>query len=190
MADVRLTAVNPEDSQVYPVACNDKGELLLDSGGATGDLDVTGNLTVAGNTTGGGGWQSSPTEGGYRLHAGFGQLALSTPDTGSSGNFIQCQSATGRAFQVAYDGSADFVAGKFQARNVSGAGVLELQTAAGAQTVLLDGRDGSAVFSGRLQIGGWETASNGYGGIFYSNGDGTSNLAAVYARNMNPNGSR
>ena len=50
MADVRLTAVNPEDSQVYPVACNDKGELLLDSGGATGDLDVTGNLTVAGST--------------------------------------------------------------------------------------------------------------------------------------------
>ena len=51
MTDVRLTAVNPEDSQVYPVACNDKGELLLDSGGATGDLDVTGNLTVAGQAT-------------------------------------------------------------------------------------------------------------------------------------------
>ena len=51
MTDVRLTAVNPEDSQVYPVACNDKGELLLDSGGATGDLDVTGNLTVAGTGT-------------------------------------------------------------------------------------------------------------------------------------------
>ena len=48
MADVRLTAINPEDSQVYPVACNDKGELLLDSGGASGDLDVTGNLTVDG----------------------------------------------------------------------------------------------------------------------------------------------
>ena len=51
MADVRLTAVNPEDSQVYPVACNDKGELLLDSGGASGDLDVAGNLTVAGSAT-------------------------------------------------------------------------------------------------------------------------------------------
>ena len=48
MTDVRLTAVNPEDSQVYPVACNDKGELLLDSGGASGDLDVAGNLTVTG----------------------------------------------------------------------------------------------------------------------------------------------
>ena len=55
MTDVRLTAVNPEDSQVYPVACNDKGELLLDSGGASGDLDVTGNLTVAGSASFAGG---------------------------------------------------------------------------------------------------------------------------------------
>lgn len=44
MTDVRLTAVNPEDSQVYPVACNDKGELLLES--TSGDFDVPGNLTV------------------------------------------------------------------------------------------------------------------------------------------------
>lgn len=47
MADVRLTAVNPDDSQVYPVACNDKGELVLES--AT-DLDVAVRLEVA-NTT-------------------------------------------------------------------------------------------------------------------------------------------
>lgn len=30
MADVRLTATNPEDSSVVPVACNSKGELLLE----------------------------------------------------------------------------------------------------------------------------------------------------------------
>ena len=30
MADVRLTATNPEDSSVVPVACNEKGELLLE----------------------------------------------------------------------------------------------------------------------------------------------------------------
>ena len=52
MTDVRLTAVNPEDSQVYPVACNDKGELLLDPGTSpSGDLDVPGNLTVSGSGT-------------------------------------------------------------------------------------------------------------------------------------------
>ena len=30
MADVRLTATNPEDSSVVPVACNEKGELKLE----------------------------------------------------------------------------------------------------------------------------------------------------------------
>ena len=30
MADVRLTATNPEDSSIVPVACNEKGELLLE----------------------------------------------------------------------------------------------------------------------------------------------------------------
>jgi len=30
MADVRLTATNPEDSSAVPVACNSKGELLLE----------------------------------------------------------------------------------------------------------------------------------------------------------------
>lgn len=44
MADVRLTAINPEDSEVYPVACNDKGELVLS--GAT-DIDVAFTLKVA-----------------------------------------------------------------------------------------------------------------------------------------------
>lgn len=50
MTDVRLTAVDPTDSQVYPVACNDKGELLIATEGVT-DLDVLGNLTVGGTST-------------------------------------------------------------------------------------------------------------------------------------------
>ena len=76
MSDVRLTALNPADSQVYPVACNDKGEILLDNPinpadyvSVTGD-NMTGDLTLgtdkitldatagsaefAGNVTGGG----------------------------------------------------------------------------------------------------------------------------------------
>ena len=36
MADVRLTATNPEDSSVVPVACNAKGELLLESPESSG----------------------------------------------------------------------------------------------------------------------------------------------------------
>ena len=53
MTDVRLTATNPEDSSVVPVACNAKGELLLEeptlaSDGyvaKTGD-NMTGDLTL------------------------------------------------------------------------------------------------------------------------------------------------
>ena len=51
MTDVRLTALNPVDSQVYPVACNDKGELLLEANQASGNLDVQGDLTVTGTGT-------------------------------------------------------------------------------------------------------------------------------------------
>ncbi len=56
MSDVRLTATNPEDSSVVPVACNAKGELLLEEpitppefdGYLDGDLTVTGIGTFAG----------------------------------------------------------------------------------------------------------------------------------------------
>ena len=53
MTDVRLTATNPEDSSVVPVACNAKGELLLEEtpafdGTVDGDLNVSGSATFAG----------------------------------------------------------------------------------------------------------------------------------------------
>ena len=54
MTDVRLTATNPEDSSVVPVACNAKGELKLEEPQVTSDLYVqksgdtmTGNLHLA-----------------------------------------------------------------------------------------------------------------------------------------------
>ena len=54
MADVRLTATNPEDSSVVPVACNAKGELKLEEipdqsfdGTLDGDLTVTGTASFA-----------------------------------------------------------------------------------------------------------------------------------------------
>jgi hypothetical protein len=48
MTDVRLTALNPEDSQVYPVACNSSGELKLEKQ-ATFDGNLDGDLTVTGS---------------------------------------------------------------------------------------------------------------------------------------------
>lgn len=52
MADVRLTATNPDDSTVVPVACNAKGELKLEEplsfdGNLDGDLVVTGSGTFS-----------------------------------------------------------------------------------------------------------------------------------------------
>ena len=51
MTDVRLTALNPVDSQVYPVACNTSGELIVEQVAPGPDLTVTGNLTVNGTST-------------------------------------------------------------------------------------------------------------------------------------------
>ena len=46
MADVRLTATNPEDSSVVPVACNSKGELLVDKPNIE---QIDNNVTIAGD---------------------------------------------------------------------------------------------------------------------------------------------
>ena len=58
MTDVRLTATNPEDSSVVPVACNAKGELLLEEPTVSSDKYVakagdtmTGNLHLGDNIT-------------------------------------------------------------------------------------------------------------------------------------------
>jgi hypothetical protein len=48
MTDVRLTALNPEDSQVYPVACNSSGELLVQKSDI--NLDLQGDLSVGGQS--------------------------------------------------------------------------------------------------------------------------------------------
>ena len=50
MTDVRLTALNPEDSQVYPVACNTSGELKVEKQ-ATFDGNLDGDLTVNGTVS-------------------------------------------------------------------------------------------------------------------------------------------
>jgi len=54
MTDVRLTALNPEDSTVVPVACNSSGELLVDKGAQGPDLNVEGDLSVGSDLSVGG----------------------------------------------------------------------------------------------------------------------------------------
>ena len=52
MSDVRLTATNPDDSSVVPVACNAKGELKLEEPIAPPEFDgnLDGDLTVSGRS--------------------------------------------------------------------------------------------------------------------------------------------
>lgn len=51
MADVRLTATNPEDSSVVPVACDASGRLLLQELPPPFDGTLDGDLTVSGQAT-------------------------------------------------------------------------------------------------------------------------------------------
>ena len=66
MTDVRLTATNPADSSVVPVAANSKGELLVAEPTVTdinNDVTINGNLTVTGTingNSGGGGIELPP----------------------------------------------------------------------------------------------------------------------------------
>ena len=76
MADVRLTATNPADSSVVPVACNERGELKLEEiPDQSFDGNLDGDLYVSGSISGGsyvsapqgircsnGGWSFFPTE--------------------------------------------------------------------------------------------------------------------------------
>lgn len=87
MTDVRLTALNPVDSQVYPVACNTSGELIVEQVDPGPDLTVTGDLTIDGTTSISSGSPSTPslifgtdTDTGI-LSPGANQLAITTNGT-------------------------------------------------------------------------------------------------------------
>ena len=169
MADVRLTAINPEDSQVYPVACNDKGELLLDSGGASGDLDVTGNLSVAGTGDFGGdvqigGIPAAGTADGFKAFAS-GSIDISK-SVGTNAIFKGFTTGTvDETSRINANGSAIF-AGQISTETViqtsrfgtnvqlgAGDGDAFRIGSSAAGTIKLK-YDGSATFAGDVQIGG------------------------------------
>lgn len=81
MADVRLTATNPADSSVVPVACNEKGELKLEEipdqsfdGNLDGDLTVSGSATFANNV------EVKNVSGEYSLIENRGRISLLRDD--------------------------------------------------------------------------------------------------------------
>ena len=112
MTDVRLTATNPEDSSVVPVACNAKGELKLEEipdqsfdGNLEGDLTVTGNAYFAGNVI-----SSSWASGlGFSLEnsALGGSISLQTA-AGASGNTFFISRGGTPAVEITAVGTAKF----------------------------------------------------------------------------------
>jgi hypothetical protein len=91
MTDVRLTATNPEDSSVVPVACNSRGELLIEEvviEQIDNDVTIDGALTVRWVTT-------TRTDNGEYVF-------------GSPQKYLLCRPplpASGSTFYVDYDGS-------------------------------------------------------------------------------------
>lgn len=111
MSDVRLTATNPADSSVVPVACNDKGELLVDFNG-----NVSGDLTVSGSGTFGGAIQSGDSNGRGRMlvdsvgtDAQRGRIILETnPATFGSAECFQIYQGATETCVIKADGRATF----------------------------------------------------------------------------------
>ena len=118
MTDVRLTALNPVDSQVYPVACNTSGELIVEQVDPGPDLTVTGDLTVNGTAT----FDSSITANGSAGVSGnvtsgsstaSGQFKVTSPASitpSGADAFLATHPAVGNgnAIQMKFDGSALF----------------------------------------------------------------------------------
>lgn len=133
MADVRLTATNPEDSSVVPVACNEKGELKLEEiPDQSFDGNLEGNLTVSGEAEFTG--DLSANQGIFK-----GTVDAERVDAGSTSNAAHALTATN---QTAASGS-------IYARNNHGGKAPCYEAAGGDGSVKAKiSNDGSATFAG------------------------------------------
>jgi hypothetical protein len=151
MTDVRLTALNPVDSQVYPVACNTSGELLVADDGP--DVTVTGELTVDGKVTFNSDLDLS------------GRLLLGTTTGPSGGDWAQYSKAifTGSTGSAADAGTISLMRGG-TASNNNPLGVVSFSDKNGGEFSYIkceaDGTTGSGDYPGRL--------------MFYTTADGAS----------------
>ena len=136
MSDVRLTATNPVDSSVVPVACNEKGELKLEepilvegpqgekgdkgdpgdpgadgdpfTGTFAGDVTFTGTQRVHGSVTFGAGNVSSAIDPGVHFYTETGQVRVISGNTQA---YLDCYQAGSSVASISLgtDGSASFV---------------------------------------------------------------------------------
>jgi hypothetical protein len=144
MTDVRLTALNPEDSQVYPVACNSSGELLVDKGETVeyvkvaGD-NMTGDLTLGTNK--------------ILLDAGAGSINLAAQATES----INVTQVGTPVYRVTSSGSTYI-------GNPAGTGGLGPSNSKVALNA-----DGSATFAGDATVGDVNTVTGAGNGVVLTN---------------------
>jgi len=180
MSDVRLTATNPEDSSVVPVACNSSGELLLEEipdqsfdGDLDGNLNVTGAGTFAGTVSTLGVYLPN-TDGGVQgvLSVPPGTDDVRIANTGGVGNIEIGNDASGNSTTFFPDGSATFnglVTGAFRVeKNVNAAtgGGIEMLYDSGATggaggTIQSYDRSGNALIKLKVRSSNWSISDNG-----------------------------
>ena len=174
MADVRLTATNPEDSSVVPVACNAKGELLLeeptlasdDYVAVTGD-NMTGDLTLGRDKI-----TLDATDGNATFASGgrFNAYLISP--------YIISSTASGNATYVGKNATAD----TDEIQYVSGVGInIGTNLLSEDSTNIKLSTNGAASFAGDVIIGNNPTGSITTSGIR------AANYGALLARADNTN---
>ena len=149
MTDVRLTATNPDDSSVVPVACNAKGELKLEEptlnsddyvakagdnmtgaltigpegGPAVATLSNDGSVQFAKHLYAGGAPNINSEEGeGFYTNAGATSLQRSG-SVASSAGLLTGYHGKRQSFQIKVSGNADF-RGALTAASVNGASIV------------------------------------------------------------------
>jgi len=125
MTDVRLTALNPTDSQVYPVACNTSGELIvagdgtdylpLTGGDLTGDLTFNTDKITLDATDGGASFGGGVTQ----IFSSYGIL-LDSPIGASSNSVIAINNDGTRVINLNADGSGTFSGAITVTENING----------------------------------------------------------------------
>ena len=174
MTDVRLTATNPEDSSVVPVACNAKGELLLEEtpafdGNVDGDLTVSGSATFAGGIQSGGDANGGAEAGARLRERGLVQVSATAAQTVWTGYTTGTSAATSNIYG---DGSAAFAGavnigdwagsaagvasgptGYVHVRKDGGSNAIGVWNGAGGSPTVSIDPDGGATFAGSVESG-------------------------------------
>ena len=180
MTDVRLTATNPEDSSVVPVACNSRGELLIvepvfeeipNDVSFDGDVEISGELSVGSSAL----FQASSFAGDVTFSK---DVSINAVTVGIGAGAIDTNTAVGRdALSGNTSGSNNTAVGRNAlASNASGGS----NTAVGNSSLRnnIDGTDNTAVGVNALSGNTEGTQNTAVGiGTLSNNSQGSQNTA-------------